>query len=75
MSRTRYVIINVGCLECGEATEVLAICTSRKKAREHLNLIAEGIKPSHIRSRDEDSVSCFVSGQSEIEIFEFPPKL
>lgn len=88
--RKKYIIVDVGCIECGEQTEVVGIYTTKKSAEEAFNEYAEskGIKKWEPRGGFlellglyEASESTYLGGcgyfdggQHAIELHVFPPQ-
>ena len=82
---TKWVIIDVGCIECGEQTEVRAICSSQEEAERQLTQLCRGL--GIIRGADLEfagldgkkgssyiaKVEYFKGGQRALELHVFPP--
>lgn len=67
-----FVIVDIGCIECGESTEILLITPSEQIARETM----ERLHHEHGKNYDPKywyRFSYFNGGQHEVEVFDKIP--
>ena len=55
----KYIVVNIGCIECGVSSDIVGVFTSKKKAEE----IAEKLGSDH---------DWRGGGQNSYEVFEHP---
>ena len=73
MSKT-YVLVDVGCIECGESTSVRHVTTSRQKALAAFNAALGELDCSSGSDWDEPDQGCwksasyFIGGQHSLEL-------
>lgn len=65
-----FVLVDVGCIECGEATEVVGVYATRDEAVAQVRRIAVKIDKEIPDDFDEWGLSYFTGGQRRLEIHE-----
>jgi hypothetical protein len=63
---SKWVVVDVGCIECGEHTSVVAVCPSKKKAIEALQTYAEKVGEPVYAER----IDYFYGGQHQVGLYE-----
>jgi len=70
--KTIFVVIDVGCLECGEETTVLKVCRTRAKANELVTALAKE-RGEKIATHDNScSFGYFTAGQHAVGVYLYP---
>jgi hypothetical protein len=60
-----YVVVDVGCLECGEPTFVIAVCD------DELNALGE--RDAYLKRIEVEQTTFFYGGQHEVGVYEVSP--